>query len=54
MINTDGTGLTQITYNDSFDGFPVFSYDGSKLVWASGRNAQASREINVFIADWVE
>ncbi len=54
MINTDGTGLKQITHNDSFDGFPVFSNDGKTLVWASGRNAQSPREINVFIADWVE
>jgi len=54
MIKTDGTGLQQITYNDSFDSFPVFSHDGTKLVWGSGRNAQSPREINVFIADWVE
>lgn len=55
MINTDGTNLKQITHNDSFDGFPVFSNDGKTLVWASGRNAQSQeREINIFMADWVE
>lgn len=54
MINTDGTNLKQITYSNSFDGFPVFSHDGKTLVWGSGRNAQAPREVNVFIADWVE
>ena len=53
-INVDGTGLEQITYNDTFDGFPMFSPNGKKLVFASNRNAKARGETNVFIADWVE
>ena len=28
-----------MTYNDEFDGFPMFSPDGTKLVFASNRNA---------------
>ena len=54
MINTDGTGLERITYNESFDGFPMFSPDGKKLVFASNRNATHQGDTNVFIADWVE
>jgi TolB protein len=53
-INADGTGLEQITYNDSFDGFPMFSPNGKKLVFASNRNAKAPRETNVFMADWMD
>jgi Tol biopolymer transport system component len=53
-INTDGTGLERITFNDTFDGFPMFSPDGKKLVFASNRAAKTPGETNVFIADWVE
>jgi len=53
-INRDGTNLERITFSDGFDGFPMFSLDGKKLVWASNRNAKAPHETNIFIADWVE
>ncbi len=36
-----------------FDGFPMFSPDGKKLVFASNRNAAKQGDTNVFIADWV-
>jgi TolB protein len=52
-INVNGTNLERITYSDGFDGFPMFSPDGKKLVWASNRNAKAPHETNIFIADWV-
>ncbi len=54
LINPDGTGLERVTYSDGFDGFPMFSPDGKKLVWASNRNAKAPHETNIFIADWVQ
>jgi Tol biopolymer transport system component len=54
MINLDGSGLEQITFNSTFDGFPMFSPDGKKLVFGSNRNAKAEGETNVFVADWVE
>jgi len=53
LINRDGSGLERVTYSDGFDGFPMFSSDGKKLVWASNRNAKAPHETNIFIGDWV-
>jgi TolB protein len=53
MMNPDGSGLERITYSDGFDGFPMFSPDGKKLVWASNRNGKQPHETNVFVADWV-
>jgi len=32
LINPDGTGLERVTNSDGFDGFPMFSADGKKLV----------------------
>jgi len=52
LVNEDGTGLEQITSDPGFDGFPAFSPDGRKLIWASSRGASRSGETNVFIADW--
>lgn len=43
-----------MTFNGTFDGFPMFSPDGKHLVFASNRHAKAEGETNVFIADWVE
>jgi len=52
MINVDGTGLTRITSCPSFDGFPMFTKDGRKLVFCSNRDNGGTRETNVFLADW--
>ncbi len=56
MVDTDGTGLRKIADSGTFDAFPMFSPDGTKLVFASNRNLTRtpSRETNVFVADWVE
>ncbi|HXI19937.1 MAG TPA: hypothetical protein VNH46_02575, partial [Gemmatimonadales bacterium] len=54
LINPDGTGLEQITTHPDFDAFPMFSYDGRKLLWASNRNGTHPGDTNLFIADWVE
>ena len=53
IINMDGTGLERVTFNDTFDGFPMFSPDGKKLVFASNRNNKTPGDTNVFIADWI-
>jgi TolB protein len=53
LISPDGTGLTQITTDARFDGFPMFSPDGKKLIWSASRfAAEGSRDVNIFIADW--
>jgi Tol biopolymer transport system component len=54
IMNLDGSGLEQITFNETFDGFPMFSPDGKRLVFASNRNGKVEGETNVFIAEWVE
>jgi Tol biopolymer transport system component len=56
MVNTDGSGLEQITHSGTFDAFPMFSFDGTKLAFSSNRNATRTptRDTNVFVADWVE
>ncbi|MEK6742549.1 MAG: hypothetical protein AABZ15_03015 [Nitrospirota bacterium] len=54
LINLDGKGLERITFNTTFDSFPMFSPDGKKLVWASNRDANKPRQTDIFIADWVE
>ena len=46
--------MERITYNDTFDGFPMFSPDGKKLVFASNRHDAKQGDTNIFIADWVE
>ena len=35
-----------------FDGFPMFSPDGKKLIWASQRADSKSMDVNLFIADF--
>ena len=44
----------QVTFGPSFDGFPMFSRDGKKLVFASNRNNSSRGETNLFLADWVD
>ena len=44
IINEDGTGLDRVTYHPDFDGFPMFTSDGKRLVWASNRNGKAPHE----------
>ena len=56
MIDLDGNNLEQITASGTFDAFPMFSYEGAKLVFASNRRVDRtpSRETNIFVADWIE
>ena len=53
-VKLDGSDLQQITFDEAFDAFPMFSYDGKKLAFSSNRNNGGGRATNVFVADWVE
>ncbi len=53
-ITKDGNKVEQITFQPDFDGFPMFSRDGKKVVWASNRFGSVPHETNIFVADWVE
>ena len=46
-----GTRRRRITFADKFDGLPVFSADGSRMMWTSQRGAERSSQ--VWIADFV-
>jgi len=54
LINLDGSGLQKISHDKGFDGFPMFSYDGKKIIFSSTRNNGGGYDINVFVADWIE
>jgi Tol biopolymer transport system component len=53
ILNSDGK-LDKISRDKGFDAFPMFSYDGKKLVFCSNRNNGGTRDTNIFLADWSE
>lgn len=54
LINIDGAGLERLTFNNTFDSFPMFSPDGGKLAFGANRNPHKPRATDIYIADWVE
>jgi Tol biopolymer transport system component len=54
MINIASGFLSRLTYNDTFDSFPVFSKNGKKIVFSSNRDAENPRNTNIFISDIVD
>ncbi len=52
MIDLDGKNLERITHGETFDAFPVFSNDGTKLIFSSNRNNGGGHDTNLFIAEW--
>jgi TolB protein len=53
LCNVDGSGLERVTFAGDFASFPMFTRDGSRLIFTSNRGATGPKEQNVFIADWV-
>ena len=50
-MDVDTGAEERITYHEGFDGLPVFSPDGKRLMWtSSGRTAD--RKSQLFIADF--
>ena len=51
IVDTEGTKApVRVTYTDGFDGLPVPSPDGRKLVWTSTRHQGDGGQL--YIADW--
>lgn len=41
-----------MTHHPAFDGFPMFSPDGTRLAFAPNRNQNARGDTNIVIARW--
>ncbi len=65
MVDIETRKTERITYfertrpgaerrSDDFDGFPMFTRDGKRLVFCSNRYNDKPNETNVFVADWVD
>ena len=44
LVNVDGSGLERVTWTDSFASFPMFSRDGTRLIFSATRHAQSPRD----------
>ena len=50
LTRSQGDRFERVTFDDAFDGLPVFSPDGRRLMWTSKRGGLD--EAQVFIADF--
>ncbi len=51
IVDVDGEREpVRVTFTPGFDGLPVFSPDGKKLCWTSGRTADGKSQL--FLAEW--
>tara|TARA_Y100001935_G_scaffold255459_1_gene268690 strand:+ start:4807 stop:5853 length:1047 start_codon:yes stop_codon:yes gene_type:complete len=53
LMKIESGDMYRLTYNNTFDSFPVFSKDGKKIVYSSNRNAENPRQTNIFISDFI-
>lgn len=44
--------VERVTFEGTFDGFPIFHPNGKQLLWASNRFAATRGETNLFVADF--
>jgi len=64
IVHIDTLEVEQVTHfarmrpgahrSDDFDGFPMFTRDGKRLVFCSNRHNDKPNETNVFVCDWVD
>ncbi len=52
-VDVDGRNLERITFAPGFEGFPMFSDDGKKISFVSGRGSAKRGEISIYLADWI-
>ena len=50
----DSARATRFTFNPAEERGSIWSPDGSRVLFASNRNAREEGETNVFIAEWVQ
>ena len=48
-MNRDGSGVKNLTNHKSFDGYPEWSPDGKRIVFASSRNGKTTDHLQLFI-----
>lgn len=51
-VDFDGKNLERITFEGTFNAFPMFSPDGKMLIWASNRGNRNPHLANILIATW--
>jgi TolB protein len=51
VMNADGTGVTQLTDNDDWDGAPVWSPNGKQIAFASDRYSDRFGDDEIFVMD---
>ena len=52
MVDMDGSHTRRLTWNTTFDGFPMFSNDGKQLVWCGNYVDSRPRDTDILLADW--
>ncbi len=51
LIDAEGrSDPVRVTHSDGFDGLPVFTPDGKRLAWTTGRTPE--KQPQIFLADW--
>jgi TolB protein len=51
MMNRDGSDPINVTNHPAFDGYPAWSPDGSKIVFASNREGDARGDFQIYIME---
>ena len=54
MTDVNGAEPVQISFDNAFDSFPMFSPDGKRIAFSSNRFNGRTRSTNVFVADWID